>query len=318
VTSTLSEIGEFHESVEARPGMLAMRLRHGILVAEASRYAPFFGRTEMELLREIGLFADLALERARLFDREREAREDAERANAELESFVYSASHDLRSPLITMLSYLDYLRADVGDRAGDDVVRYMDRMQASGRYMHQLIADLLELSRIGRMQTEGADVHLAVVVRDIADGVRASHPSVTVAVGDLPIVRLNTVRARQLFTNLIDNAIAHGGRPDVHISVRSSDTSGGLVEICVSDDGLGIPKEYRERVFGVFERLSPNTESEQGTGIGLAICKKIVEHAAGRIWIADAPVGMELHLTLPVVTTSRRLDTATIAGERTR
>jgi signal transduction histidine kinase len=293
-------------TVELGRGFIAVRLRSGVLAVEASPYTPFFGRAEVDLLADFGFFADLKLERVELYERERLAREAAERANAELESFVYSASHDLRSPLITMLSYLEYLRTDMGENVGDQARRYMDRMAANARYMDQLIADLLELSGIGRTQTDAQDVGLSELVNEVAEGLRLVHPQVSVADGELGFVRLNPLRARQLLTNLLENAATHGGRPDVHVRVRALPGPAGFVELVVADDGCGIPPQYRDRVFGVFVRLVPRSSAEvEGTGIGLAICKKIVEQSGGRIWIGNEERGAEFHMTVPVSVAGR-------------
>ncbi|HZQ26084.1 MAG TPA: histidine kinase dimerization/phospho-acceptor domain-containing protein, partial [Acidimicrobiales bacterium] len=135
-------------------GLLGVRLRNGWLVVRSSRLSPFFGREEVDLLVALGVLADLALERAELFEMERVAREQAERANTELETFVYSVSHDLKSPLVSLLGFLDYLRADIDQYLNADTRFYLDRIGASSMYMQALIQDLLELSRIGRVQTE--------------------------------------------------------------------------------------------------------------------------------------------------------------------
>jgi signal transduction histidine kinase len=114
-------------------------------------------------------------------------------------------------------------------------------------------------------------------------------------VGDLPVVRVNRTRARQLVGNLVENAARYGGRPDVRVTV-SGDVADGRCELRVRDDGVGIPEEHRERVFGVFERLST---AEGGTGIGLAICRKIVGELGGDIHFVEREQGAEVLITLP-------------------
>lgn len=287
--------------------VLAIPLRRGWLAVQLSPYTPLFGGEEVRLLEALGLFVDLALERVTLFEREREARQEIERATAELETLVYGVSHDLKSPIITLLGYLEYLTLDFGELLPAEGHHYLDRMKASALYMQELIQDLLELSRIGRVQTEAEDVELAPLVSSIADELRAAHPTVEVAVGDLPVVRLNPVRARQLFTNLLDNSAKHGGRPDIAIRVESHPGREGSAVVTVEDDGHGIPLQYRERVFGIFERLEGPTD-RTGTGMGLAICRKIVEEVGGQIAIVDADRGtkIEIHLTPAVATAGHR------------
>jgi PAS domain S-box-containing protein len=230
------------------------------------------------------------------FSRERLSRIGLERANSELESFVYTVSHDLNSPLISTLGYLELLEQDAGPLIPDEARFYIERMRASATFMQSLIKDLLELSRVGRVQTEPEDVDLNQVIADIANEIQTSSPEVTIQTSDIPPVTMNPVRARQLFTNLIGNAVKYGGRPDVRVRVTAEPNSNGLVSLSVSDNGPGIPEQYRDRVFGVFERLE---NSQEGTGIGLAVCKRIVETNGGQIWIADSDEGTDMRLTVP-------------------
>jgi signal transduction histidine kinase len=280
-----------------RGDVIAMPMRRSWLVVKSSRYTPFFGRDEIELLRGLAVFAGLALDRAELFEQERASRERAEAANADLETFVYSVSHDLKSPLVSLVGFLDYLRTDLGEVDGD-VAFFLDRMDASVQYMDALIHDLLELSRIGRVDQEAAEVDLGRVVTEVVDDRVPGHAGAEVDGGVLPIVTMNPLRARQLFTNLLGNAVAHAGRSDVHVQVRAEPLPDGGARVVVVDDGKGIPAEYREKVFGVFERLERNREST-GTGIGLAVCRKVVEQVGGSIRVADSETGAVLEVELP-------------------
>jgi len=269
-----------------KPGVVAFGLRHGRLVMETGSYTPLFGEDELGLLSTLGAFIDLAMERAELSAKERDTREELERAHAELESLVHTFSHDLKSPLISLVGYLDFLRSDYGDRLDETGLHYLDRMGASATYMSELIHDLLELSRIGRTDTEPEDVALEPLLRDVAEAMHSAYPAARVEIGALPTVRVNGLRARQLFTNLCENAARHCGRRDAVINVMCRPSEGGAVTIVVSDNGKGVPPEHRERVFGIFERLDP-PGSASGTGMGLAICRKIVGQVHGRISIGD-------------------------------
>jgi signal transduction histidine kinase len=286
--------------IGGHPPLLALPLRDGWLAVPASAYAPFFGAEEISLLTGLGIFTDIALERAELFERERQAREAIEQANAELETLVYGVSHDLKSPLITLLGYLEYLRTDHADGLDDEGKYFLDRMGASATYMQALIQDLLELSRIGRVQTEASDVDLTTLIAEISETARAGHTGLVVSTDALPVVRMNPVRARQLFTNLVENAARHGGRPDIRVRVAAHPTGAGRVEIAVSDDGIGIPEPYRERIFGIFERLEARDAATSGTGMGLAICRKIVEQVRGEIGVVPSANGTDIRLTLPL------------------
>jgi two-component system, LuxR family, sensor kinase FixL len=222
---------------------------------------------------------------------------ELERTNAELETLVYSASHDLKSPMVSLLGYLEYLRIDYGDALGREGGRYLERMTDCTLYMQRLIHDLIDLSRVGRAAGEVTDVDLGELVGAIVEEVRAAHPSVGFHVGRLPVVVADPVGLRQLFTNLIENAVRHGGRPDLEVTVEGRELLDGSLELSVRDDGRGIPPEHRERVFGVFERLDgPSTAG--GTGMGLAICRKIVELLHGSIRIQGTD-GTDVRVNLP-------------------
>ena len=225
--------------------------------------------------------------------------------NAELERFVYTVSHDLKSPLITIKGFLGHLgraaRAGQWDRFDTDlgrVGRAADRMQ-------HLLDDLLQLSRVGRVANPPRDVPAADAVAEalqqlagpIADrGVRV------VVDPDLPAVHADPARLTEVFVNLIGNAVKFIGQksdPCVRIGFRENDRS-----FFVKDNGIGIEPCYHDRIFNLFERLDPAAE---GTGIGLAIVKRIVEVHGGRIWVesAGAGHGTTFCLTLPPAQAAR-------------
>jgi len=272
-------------------------LSSGRILVWTSRYTPFFGTEELVLLRRLGLLADLALDRASLLAAERGARHELERTNRELEAFVYTASHDLKSPLIAMLGYLEVMETDYRDRLGDQGGWYLERMTTNGRYMEALIGDLLELSRVGRMQTEPDRIDVQELAQGLAGELGSRYPGSTYVVHDLPTIWINPTRARQLLGNLMENAGKYGGD---HLTVEISSrvlTDGGI-ELRVTDDGVGIPEEHAEKVFGVFERLD-HDHAQSGTGVGLAICRKIVESIGGQIWLAGSERGADFRIRLP-------------------
>ena len=227
----------------------------------------------------------------------RGAEDEVEKARADLEGFVYTVSHDLNGPLISILGYVDLFESDFGSSIPDEGKFYLERIKASGTFMQMLITDLLELSRVGRVHTEPETVDLHALINEIADDIRADAPEAKVTVDGIPPIHLNPVRAKQLFANLIDNSVKHAERPDVAIEVRSEQTSNGLVTLSVTDNGPGIPVSQRDKVFGVFERLDP---SRSGTGMGLAVCRRIVESHGGSIWIEHSEAGTDMRLSVPV------------------
>jgi PAS domain S-box-containing protein len=225
------------------------------------------------------------------------ANKELERTNAELETLVYSASHDLKSPMVSLLGYLEYLKLDFGEALGAEGGRYVQRISDCTLYMQRLIHDLIDLSRVGRLSGGVGEVDLAELASSIVAEARAAHPAIRFHVGPLPVVAADPVSFRQLFTNLVENAVQHGGRGDLSVSIEGAALPDGSLELSVRDDGRGIPPEHRERVFGVFERLDGATTSG-GTGMGLAICRKIVELMGGSIAIAGGR-GTVVHVMLP-------------------
>ena len=286
------------ERVSNDDNLISLPVGGGRLVVASGPYSPFFGQDELDMVRSLARFLDLVLERTTLLDRERAARQAAVRTSTELETLVYGISHDLKSPVISLLGYLEYLRDDYGEKIGADGLHYIDRMEKSALYMQELLSDLLELSRVGRVAVDPSDVDLEALVADVRVDVVAKFPEAQVEVSDLPVLHMNAARARQLFTNLIENAARHGGRRDITVRVFSALRDDGSAVVSVADDGVGIRPEYREKAFGIFERLAPS-ETPSGTGIGLALCRKIVETADGEIGIIDSPVGTHVRIIFP-------------------
>jgi signal transduction histidine kinase len=280
-------------------GVLCARLSRGWLVVQAGRLAPVFGEDELVLLERVGTLVDLALQRAALFEQERLSRRMAEAANGELETLLYSVSHDLRSPLISVLGYLDVLRQEQGATLTGDGAHYLERISVNAVYMQSLISDLLELSRIGRSDPPAQRLDLHAVAEQVLDGARMTHPQARLEVtGRLPVVLMSDVRVRQLLTNLVDNALKHGGRDDLTVTVSALTTAGGVV-VDVADDGRGIPAEYRDRVLRVFERLDA-ARATSGTGMGLAICKRIVESVGGALSVGGPADGTTSGTTVSI------------------
>jgi signal transduction histidine kinase len=288
--------------------VLSVVLRSGVLLVAAGDLAPYYGDDEQQLLATFGTVADLALERADLFAQERRARTQIESAHAELEAFVYGISHDLKNPLISLLGYAELLREEHGPELDDEAQHFLDRMAASAEYMHQLLNDLLELSRIGHVQTEPEEVDVTAVARTVAEEAEREHPELTVRVGDLPLVHMNPVRLRQLLTNLVDNAAKHGGTDDLTVTIHHGESDDPTTaRVLVADDGVGIPVEHHDRGFTMFERLAEGGSGDGGgTGIGLSVCRRIVEVAGGSIALRRPERGTEVELVLPLPPADRR------------
>lgn len=214
------------------------------------------------------------------------------RANAELENFAYVASHDLNEPLRAIKGFTTLLIEQVDVDSDPKAREYADFILDATAHMGRLIDDLLTFSRVGRVESEAEDVALSEVAEDT---LRLLGPMITdtgaeVRVDALPVVLASRTQQGLLLRNLVSNALKFH-RPGTAPHVRvAAERSGDLWEIHVDDDGIGIAPEQRERIFRIFQRLHPR-ERYPGTGIGLAICKKIVESGGGRIWVQDSPLG---------------------------
>jgi PAS domain S-box-containing protein len=225
---------------------------------------------------------------------------ELERSNAELQQFAYVASHDLQEPLRMVASYTQLLARRYGDKLDDDAREFIDFAVDGARRMQALINDLLAYSRVGTRAVEFAPTDCnAVVDQVIADlGAAIEDQRAVVTRGDLPTVQADTMQLSQLFQNLIGNAIKfHGERPP-RVDV-AAERQGQDWLFAVRDNGIGIDPEYADRIFIIFQRLHSRAEYP-GTGIGLAICKKIVERHGGRIWLeSKVGEGTTFYFTLP-------------------
>jgi PAS domain S-box-containing protein len=226
---------------------------------------------------------------------------DLARSNAELEQFAYVASHDLQEPLRMVASYTQLLKRRYAGRLDQDADEFIAFAVDGARRMQDLINDLLAYSRVGTraLQLETVDTGTLVdqVVADLAAAIEESQARITH--GPLPLVEGDSVQLRQLFQNLIANAIKfHGDRaPEVQVSAVAD---GHGWRFAVRDNGIGVEPQYAERIFALFQRLHTRADYP-GTGIGLAICKKIVERHHGRIWLESiAGEGTTFFCTLPM------------------
>jgi signal transduction histidine kinase len=211
--------------------------------------------------------------------------------NSELERFTYTVSHDLKSPLITIAGFLGYLEPDTVSGDMDRLRGDIQRIQNAVDKMERLLNELLELSRIGRLMNPPAEVSFEDVVREALDNVHGQLDSSGVAVElvpNLPTVYGDRQRLVEVLQNLIDNAIKFmGNQPNPCIEIGQQGEETGEPIFFVRDNGIGISPEYHGRIFGLFDKLDTKTE---GTGIGLALVKRIVEFHGGRIWV-ESEVG---------------------------
>jgi light-regulated signal transduction histidine kinase (bacteriophytochrome) len=249
--------------------------------------------TNEQLKREIE-------ERKRAEEALKQKTEALARSNQELEQFAYVASHDLQEPLRMVTSYVQLLARRYQNRLDSDAEEFINFAVDGATRMHILINDLLAYSRVGTQGKSFEPTNCETILQQSLDNLKMTmeETGAVVTHDSLPTVMADDLQLGQLFQNLIGNAIKFHGeeRPSVHVSVRPD---GNQWVFSVRDNGIGIAPELTERIFLIFQRLHGN-EKYPGTGIGLAVCKKIVECHGGRIWVESAlGKGATFYFTLP-------------------
>ena len=236
--------------------------------------------------------------------------EELARSNAELEQFAYVASHDLQEPLRMVASYTQLLARRYREKLGGDALEFIQYAVDGANRMQQLINDLLAYSRVGSKGREFESVDCASVLGQTIANLRdrIEETGAIVTNDDLPTTQGDATQLVQLFQNLIGNALKFRGSdaPQVHVSASQQDRPGASQEqewlISVKDNGIGIDPQFSARIFVIFQRLHTQAQYP-GTGIGLAICKKIVERHGGRIWVeSQLGQGAAFFFTLPTKT----------------
>ncbi|AGB36004.1 sensor histidine kinase [Natronococcus occultus] len=243
-------------------------------------------------------------------------RERLEASNEQLEQFAYAASHDLQEPLRMVSSYLSLLERRYDDDLDEDGQEFLAYAVDGAERMREMIEGLLAYSRVETQGDPFEPVDLEAVLEDVVDDLqfRLEETDASISIGSLPRVEGDDDQLRQVFQNLLENAVEYSGDgpPTVRITAERETACGSTPEaaesvsrsdgkwvISVSDAGIGIDPDDRERVFDVFERLHSHEEYE-GTGIGLALCERVVERHGGEIWIEPDPEeGTTFRLTLP-------------------
>ncbi|HRE27681.1 MAG TPA: ATP-binding protein [Anaerolineales bacterium] len=250
---------------------------------------------EQTLLRGIAGQLALALRNAQLFETTQHAAAQLRAKNAELEAFVYTVSHDLQAPVVSMRGFASLLQT-----------RHRDRIAANSEYLSRLLNDLLELSRVGRLEEPDEALSAGDVVRAVLEDLRSSlreRGVDPVLPASWPQVRFSRVRLRQVFSNLISNAIKFLGtqsEPRIEIGWRALAAEPALIEFWVRDNGIGIHADYHQRVFRPFQRLK--VVEVDGTGVGLSIVRRIVEGRGGLVRVESAPgQGATFFFTAPLV-----------------
>jgi signal transduction histidine kinase len=235
--------------------------------------------------------------------------QDLQRSNTELEQFAYVASHDLQEPLRKVASFCQLLQRRYAGQLDERADQYIEFAVDGAKRMQVLINDLLAFSRVGRTEREAVPVSCTAVLEqataNLATAIEQS--GATIDAGELPVVLAEVPLLTAVFQNLLGNALKFHGQEPPHIAV-AAERDGEFWRFSVTDNGIGIEAGYADRIFVIFQRLHPKTEYP-GTGIGLAMCRKIIEHHGGSIWLdTTVTTGSRFCFTLPVLTEGKDTD----------
>jgi PAS domain S-box-containing protein len=287
VTST-GELVELFETVHL-PGGLEFDI-HTIKT-------PIFG-SEDEVVGTQLLFWDITAQKKTEGERNRYAAE-LERSNRDLEQFAYSVSHDLQAPLRTIASYCQLLQRRYTGKFDADADEFLEGAVEGARRMKRLLDDLLTYSRVTTDKHPFSETDCSVVLAEVRNNLESQlrETDAVLTSDQLPVVPGNRSQLMQLFQNLVGNAIAYRGDqpPQIHVSAKECETEWTF---CVKDNGVGIEERQYERIFQIFQRLFAEHE-RPGSGVGLSICKRIVERHQGRMWLTSEPgKGSEFYFTI--------------------
>ena len=268
---------------------------------------------EIEILQQLADQIGIALDQAQLLEDESRQRQELARSNSELQEFAYIASHDLQEPLRKIQAFGDRLQAQYSEKLGDRGQDYLARMQYAAARMQALIHDLLSLSQVTTKAQPFAMVDLNQVTQEVLLDLELAIEQTggRVEVGQLPTIEADPLQIRQLIQNLISNALKfHSAEvtPVIKVSSQMLEVEQGVIEklvvtlcqITIEDNGIGFDEKYLDRIFNVFQRLHNRSEYE-GTGMGLAICRKVAERHGGSITALSTPgQGATFIVTLPI------------------
>ncbi|ANZ36036.1 hypothetical protein BBK82_08100 [Lentzea guizhouensis] len=285
------------------------RLRHNVGQVAGGDFAHTITATGPAELRDLG--RDVDTMRTRIVSELGQAREhsaamavateDLRRSNSELEQFAYVASHDLQEPLRKIASFCQLLQRRYGGQLDERADQYIEFAVDGAKRMQQLINDLLAFSRVGRHRdkqvTIPADDLVNQAQRDLAETLE--NTGAQVEVGPLPEVRGEARLLTAVFQNLIGNAVKFRTEQTPHVRIDAEAGEDDMWVFSVRDNGIGIEPQYAEQIFIIFKRLH-GKDQYTGTGIGLAMCRKIVEYHGGRIWLdTNTTSGTSIRFTLP-------------------
>jgi signal transduction histidine kinase len=277
--------------------------RGDLVLTIACEPAGGFRDRERRVLDGLATHAAIALDNAQLLARTRALVAELERgnralsrSNRELDEFAYATSHDLRAPLHSLGNLVDWLEEDLGERADEEVHAHLGRMRGRIHRLETMIDAVLRFARAGRELTT-VDVDAEQILEEV---LRELGPRATdhVVAGALPAMRGDPRALHDVLHQLIDNSLRHAGRDDVHVQVRAVEGD-DTWELIVADDGRGIPEPLQQRIWNMFETVEPRDRVD-GSGLGLALVRKLAEASGGRSWVESGPGhGAVFHVTWP-------------------
>lgn len=311
------------ESRGVRSALASPMIVHGKLIgtiALAALEVGFFTSEHQQITEEVATQIAIALHQAKLNDqirqynteleqRVRERTMQLEHANRELEMFSYSVSHDLRAPLRAIQGFAEIIARRHRDSLNEEGRRYFDHIVTAAEQMDQLISDLLNYARLGRQQLHLETIPLKFILDTVLDNLQPLIDNVSAQIrlqNELPIIQGDRTLLIQIFTNLLHNALTYhrsGVTPVINVSWHLDD---GQATICIRDNGIGIPSEFHEKVFDIFQRLH-GQEQYPGTGIGLAIVRRSVDLLNGRVWIKTVTEGSLFCVSFPHQVEQRKM-----------
>ncbi|HSG42799.1 MAG TPA: ATP-binding protein [Anaerolineales bacterium] len=228
---------------------------------------------------------------------------ELEARNTELTQFAYTVSHELKTPVVTIKGYIGSIGNDLKEKLYERVEKDLQRVSSAADKLHKTLSDLLDLSRVGRLMNKPENMPFAKIVDDALElmhGHIEMHNITTKTAHDLPVIYGDHQRLTEVLQNLIENATKYLGDqtdPLIEIGQQGNDVERGQPIFYVKDNGIGIAPEYHERIFGLFNKLDAKSD---GTGVGLALVKRIIEIHGGRIWVdSEIGKGATFYFTLP-------------------
>lgn len=280
----------------------------GVMVVQHYEDENAYSERDLDLLISVGDQIALAIERKQAEEQLILFNNRLQQSNRELQEFAYVASHDLQEPLRKVQAFSDRLARKYGEKLEGEGLDYLERMRNAASRMQTLIQDLLTFSRVSTKALPFEPVNLDTITREVLSDleVKVEETGATIEIENLPTIDADALQMRQLIQNMVGNALKFR-RPDVQpiIKISAKITSAGknknrICQLFIKDNGIGFDEKYTTKIFTVFQRLHGRTEYE-GSGVGLAVCRKIVERHNGNIEARSAPgEGATFIITLPV------------------